>query len=330
MTDTGLPGRKHLLLFCSSFFSYPSLIKSAFERLGYDVTWVDDRASNATSYKTALRLFPRLTSRLSTAHFARQAEGIGRDVEHIVVIRGEGLSAEATRHLRQRFPDARMSLYLWDSVRNSPNPVRAANLYDAVYTFDPVDAEQFGWRHRPLFAVLGDTRAAPEAVEYDWSFVGTIHSDRYRVIKRMMRDRSRRSFVFGYFPTKLLYYAYALRNPSLVTEPSGRFSTESLPPEAAKRVTSVSKAVLDVEHPRQAGLTLRTIETLLSGRKLITTNRRILDSELYHPSRVYVVDRNAPQIPASFFNSPGVPLSDALRYRYSIDGWANEVLGNAN
>jgi hypothetical protein len=67
---------------------------------------------------------------------------------------------------------------------------------------------------------------------------------------------------------------------------------------------NLSAAVLDVEHPKQRGLTMRTIETLISEKKLITSNKNIINSNLYDCSRVNVINRDNPQLSNDFIDSP--------------------------
>ena len=81
-----------------------------------------------------------------------------------------------------------------------------------------------------------------------------------------------------------------------------------------------------VEHPRQRGLTMRTIETLMAGKKLVTTNEHILACNLYHPSRVHVISRFNPEIPTHFLEQSYLAISDALRSYYSCEGWVSELL----
>ncbi len=45
---------------------------------------------------------------------------------------------------------------------------------------------------------------------------------------------------------------------------------------------------------------MRTIETLLAGNKLLTTNQHLLDSDLYDASRAQIIDRNTPRIDHAF------------------------------
>jgi hypothetical protein len=95
--------------------------------------------------------------------------------------------------------------------------------------------------------------------------------------------------------------------------------------EVAHKVGS-SRAVLDVEHPRQRGLTMRTIETLFAGKKLVTTNEHILKSDLYNPSRIHLISRLNPSIPTEFLSKSFLIISEDLRKYYSCDGWAEELL----
>jgi hypothetical protein len=99
-----------------------------------------------------------------------------------------------------------------------------------------------------------------------------------------------------------------------------------MPAAEVAEIVRQSRAVLDVEHPRQRGFTMRTIETLLAGKKLVTTNKHIVGSDLYHPSRAHVISRRTPEIPAGFVEQPCDAIPDELRRRYSCEGWAAELL----
>src|SRR5262245_32652627 len=87
------PARGRLLLICSTFFSYHRRIADAFADIGYDIVWIDDRASNHVLYKGALRAFPKVIADLSTSFLeAKLASLDSEGIRHVVVVRGEGLS----------------------------------------------------------------------------------------------------------------------------------------------------------------------------------------------------------------------------------------------
>lgn len=320
----------HVLLVSPLTFSYHLAISETLRSLGYAVTWWDERASSATWYKIALRLFAARTVRWSERWFLSQLTKIEPgSISHVLVIKGEGLSKRVVLAMRDTFVSASMGLYLWDGVENVKGVSSILEAFDSVATFDPVDAKRFGWAYRPLFGRrVSAIKGIATAVQFDWCFIGTIHSDRHRVIHRLRQryGKHARTFVFAYFQSPLMLFIRCLADWTLWFAPRGTLSTQPLPAAEVAQIVQQSRAVLDVEHPRQRGLTMRTIETLLAGRKLVTTNKHILDSSLYDATRVHVIDRVKPDIPENFLAQPYLAIPDALRNYYSCEGWVSELL----
>lgn len=326
-----IPKNRLRVLLVSPFtFSYHIAICEALERLGFDPIWWDDKASRSTLYKIALRLLPGLTRRLTEATFFDRLSQLPNDsIEHILIIKGEGLNARVVQRLRASQPRAPLGLYLWDSVDNVKGVEEILHLVDVVASFDPVDAKENGWTYRPLFARNVALSAADQATkDFDWCFIGTIHSDRHKVITRLRRNSGgkARSFVFAYFQSKLVLRIRKLVDWTLWSAPAGTLSTTPMPAAEVASVIARSRAVLDVEHPKQRGLTMRTIETLLTGKKLITTNQHLLECDLYDPSRAQMIDRHAPRIDQAFLDEPVLPVSQVLHQRYTCEAWAAELL----
>jgi hypothetical protein len=322
----------HVLLIAPLYFSYHEAICRSLEQMGYRVTWWNDRVSSATWYKLALRVLPRPTRWLSQGHFLNRLSAASlADVTHVLVVKGEGLSVHVAAEMRRILANVPMGLYLWDSVDNVPGVSRIAVYFDSVSTFDPTDAKQFGWLYRPLFTRFPERTAAPAIAEYDWCFLGTLHSDRHRLIDRLRRasGQYRRVFVFCYSPSKAILWVRRLIDGTLRSAPPGTLSVTPMPAPEVQQIIERSRAVLDIEHPRQRGLTMRTIETLLAGRKIVTTNAHIVDSDLYDPSRVHVIRRDDPSIPQAFIDVEFLPVLPALRSRYSCEGWVTELMSNA-
>jgi hypothetical protein len=322
--------RGHVLLVSPLTFSYHLSISETLSSMGYAVTWWDDRASSATWYKLALRLFPAMMVRWSERSFLKRLHQLyPASITHVLVIKGEGLSRRVALKMRETLALASMGLYLWDGVENVKGVSKILTAFDSVATFDPVDAKTFGWTYRPLFARnISANKDIASPMKFDWCFVGTIYSDRHRVIHRL-RQRCgplSKNFVFGYFQSPWMLFIRRLLDWTLWLAPKGTLLTKPMSAADVAKVSECSRAVLDVEHPRQCGFTMRTIETLLAGKKLVTTNKHILDSDLYDPSRVCVINRTIPEIPVEFLDQPYLPVPDSLRSHYSCEGWAAELL----
>lgn len=320
----------HVLLVSPLTFSYHISISECLGSMGYAVTWWDDRASSATWFKLALRLFPALTLQWSDRFFLKKLSQLDATlISHVLVIKGEGLSRRVVYKIREYLSSASMGLYLWDSSENVKSVSKILTAFDSVATFDPTDAKTFGWTYRPLFwRNISFGEGVPAQTLFDWCFIGTIHSDRHSVIHRLRQGEGThvRNFVFSYFQSPLILLIRSLIDWTIWVAPSGTLSTKSLPADVVAQKVASSKAVLDVEHPRQRGLTMRTIETLMAGKKLITTNKLILNSNLYHPSRIQVICRNEPEIPSGFMEETFLSIPDTIRAYYSCQEWVSELL----
>jgi hypothetical protein len=87
-----------------------------------------------------------------------------------------------------------------------------------------------------------------------------------------------------------------------------------------------TRAVVDIEHEKQSGLTMRTIETLGAARKLATTNPHIARYDFYTPKNIAILDRRAPRIPDGFLNGEyDHALQSAVR-RHELSRWVSDVV----
>jgi hypothetical protein len=319
-----------ILVICAPFFLYHKIIIEELESRGHSIIWFSDRISENALYKLLLRCFPSIVAKLSSSSFERKFSILEVEfIRDVIVVKGEGLSSRVIKVLRKSIPKARFHFYLWDGIENVGGALKIAPLFDTVSTFDPEDAKRFGWRHRPLFANSAEEmlQVSVEPCAHDWVFIGSLHSDRYKILKCLVSNSSHLStFVYGFIPGKLAWWLRHLINWSLWRPGKIKISTIPLNLKTVRQIVDKARACVDIEHPKQRGLTMRTIETLMSCRKLITTNSRIRDTDLFDESRVCIIDRNAPVIPENFLNTPFLPLDSSVRERYSIRGWVNEIL----
>ena len=87
-----------------------------------------------------------------------------------------------------------------------------------------------------------------------------------------------------------------------------------------------SRIIVDMQHPNQTGLTLRTMEALGSKKKLITTNPDIVNYDFFDPQNILVVDRKKPDISEHFFRTTYSPIPKNIYEKYSVDSWLDQIL----
>jgi glycosyltransferase involved in cell wall biosynthesis len=122
-----------------------------------------------------------------------------------------------------------------------------------------------------------------------------------------------------------LYWGRRVFTDALAGSQRSEFSFEPTSKAAVQKIFFESKAVVDVEHPKQRGLTMRTIETIGSGTKLVTTNAAVRDYDFYDPSNVCIVDRTNPVVDQAFLDAPYAALPPAVYNRYRLSQWLRDV-----
>ena len=319
------------LLIGGGFFGYAKEIAATLERRDRKVRWFEDRPAVDNLTKVLVRLAPALVSANAEAYFDSIIEAVrSQPIRDVLVIKGESLSPAAIRRLRHALPQARFTLYFWDSYRNMPaNSVEKVSLFDKAFSFDPLDAAADSrLSYRPLFFLDEYAHLPQVAHDIDVLFFGTVHTDRYRVLKRLERvlPANLRFEKVLYFPSTAVYRARRVFAPAFWRARRDEFVFRPLGKGEIQALIGRARIVVDVERSIQAGLTMRTVEMLGAGKKLITTNPQALLADFFDPSNVAVIDRLRPALPAGFLSAPYVVQPAERLQRYSLSGWLDEVL----
>ena len=323
---------KSILFFGPETFSYEKEIVGALSILGASVVYRSDKPDNSLLTKGLLRLFPKLLWRYADWVFGKWLRQFGPELCDLVfVVKGEGLSPEFLETLKLRYPSASFIFYLWDSLENVRFSEKKFPKFDQVFSFDPNDCSNNpGLRYRPLFFLEKYFNPAPSQGQGCF-FVGTLNGDRPAVLARLNRAMPA-GFNFDYWlfvRSSLELQLRKILDSQLRSLDQKRLLLVSMTSSVVTQKFQQSAAILDIEHPNQVGLTMRTFEVLASGKKLITTNISVLKHDFYDPSRIYLIDRLNPRLDIRFFETPATPLPADFYAKYSLSGWILEVLSPA-
>lgn len=320
---------KHVLFVAPRFFGYENDILSEMTARGAIVDWLADRPFDTPLMTAITRFRKELLMPTISRLYRRKLSEFGRSrYDVIFVLNGQTLPREFLIQLRSDYPDAKFVLYMWDSIENRSSVAGNLDLFDECSSFDPKAVERFGMTLRPLFFSKGFEKEPQPDFKQHISFVGTAHTDRYKLVTAVdaQLPRSLSKYWYLYLQANWVYWSYKFTNQDFRNAPMSAFRFDPLSRSAVLDIFHSSFAVLDIEHPRQTGLTMRTFETLGSSKKLVTTNSGVRDYEFYHPQNVHILDRAAPNIPALFFDTPYMPVSSEIYRRYSLAGWLDDLL----
>lgn len=319
-----------MLVIGASFFGYVSRLIAALEARGRRPVWFEDRPGIDTFSKFVVRVAPKLLEGRISAHVGDIIEQVRQHpIKDVLVIKGEAISTEHVQAMRRLFPDAKFTLYLWDSYGNMPPNTKAkVSSFDAAYSFDPRDVDSDKrLSYRPLFYLPEFTALDPVETDIDLLFLGTVHSDRFEVTERLARSLPPeiRFERVCYFPSKKLFYVKRTFRPGYWRSRIEDFVFTPIPRAKVLNYLARARAVLDIERAVQTGYTMRTIEAFGASKKLATTNPAIVQADFHHDGNQIVLDRVRPRIPAEFLQTEYRPVSDVAVRRYSLDSFLSDL-----
>lgn len=323
---------KKILFFAPAFFGYEDKIVKKMEAMGAAVDMYNVRSVTSATERALLKIVPKIFNSKNQKYYEKIIkENEGKKYDYILVVKCDMTPENILERFRKEYPNAKMCLYLWDSIDNIPGVLGKFKYFDTLHSFDMEDCKKYSeLKFRPLFYADEFSKELDVGIQkYDVSFVGTIHSDRYAVLKKireMTIEKGLKSFWFCYLQSKFIFYFYRFTKKEFAKTKISDFDFEKIDSKEIAKIISQSKIVLDIQHPRQTGLTIRTIEMLGMNKKLITTNTSIINYDFYNPKNIQVVDRKNVVIDSSFLDTKYEPLDIEVYNKYSLHSWVLEVL----
>lgn len=316
------PLMARILFIGIDFYDYASRISAALERLGHTVDFhaIEDRGFTA---KSAKKLAPGAYEKRRAAYHDRLIEqSAGTPYDIVLFIQVHQIRHAALEALRALHPKAHFVLYNWDSLTTHDFRPWMRH-FDHVATFDPDDARSIGVTYLPLFAIPRFFEIDPaQPPQQDLYFVGAIGSmNRFDALARLHRfcESAGLSTRFHLVCSPVVRFQLWRAGKSLPG-----VTGESIGFEAIVDMLAASRATFDFANHKQSGYTMRLIENMCAGRKIITENPRIVQEPFYRPDRFLLVDGHNFDAVPEFLGTP--ITSDFDGEAFHIDNWARQLI----
>lgn len=323
---------KKVLLIAAKLFNYEKEIHAELENQGFEVTRYDQRPSNNFLTKALIRLNIKLLIQKKIDNYYEQ---ILKETAHIAydylfLISPEAINTQILQKIKDKNPKAKVFIYMWDSIKNKKQALSLLPLADRFFTFDSTDiAINNKIKFLPLF-YISDYGKIPQQKEYlyDIAFIGTIHSDRYRIVKEIKKiaiENGLSVYTYFYSPSRLLFWIKKLFTKDFRFIKEEDISYIPLNKQDILEVIKDTKAMIDIEHPSQNGLTMRSIEMLGARRKLITTNQNIKDYNFYNSNNISIVSRDKISLDINFIKQGFFNVDNRVYNEYSLETWIKKI-----
>lgn len=327
---------KRLLLIAPLFFGYYKEILKEAENMGMEADYICDAPSNTNLSKAVARINKSFIKGATRKYFEKDVypKVCGKHYDYVLLVAGMTFAflPDMVRKLRKCQKKARFIMYQWDSEKNLPYSTHIHAFFDDIYTFDRIDSENNSrYKFLPLFYTRLYEKAGAEAnekAEYDCSYVGTAHPQKYKDINDISEAVKRKlpkQFIYHYMPSRLKYVFHKFTAPEYKGAAFSEFEHEKLPGEKMLRIFEQSDCILDAPQKDQTGLTIRTIECLGAKKKLITTNADIVNYDFYNKNNILVYDGEINE-KSPFFTTDYKELPDEIYRKYSLRSWLDTML----
>ncbi|MFD2601210.1 hypothetical protein [Flavobacterium suzhouense] len=307
-----------ILLIAPAYFGYYKMIMSVLEQQGYTVDFLEDKNSGLfyTICTKSYSLLKKYKERYQKEVLSK-LDSVNYDC--LLVIGGKTPNLDFWKHISESYTFKKI-LYQWDSFKNFD--YRAMIPYfDVVKTFDSQDAKELNIGYLPLFYKKPDKSDVVQ--DLDFVFIGIWHSNRIEILNEIAKYADAKGLKYHFRVFHPWYIHFYMVHLKKTLQASVFFTSKTIPLGETVKYYKRAKCIVDINHPWQSGLTMRTIETIGNGKKLLTTNSYIKSEPFYDPKMIQVIDRENVTIDTSFFDFD-VKYKDVERLE--ISNWVKELL----
>ncbi|HVZ98665.1 MAG TPA: hypothetical protein VG847_17405 [Chitinophagaceae bacterium] len=322
---------KKILYIGAASFDYDQLFVKKLKYLGGIVTCYDLNKIYPDTFAT------KITTKITTKSRQDYEQEFYRRVlsqrgyDYVLVRQGYQLTEDFIRQLKDHNHSARFINFHWDSLRPGFDYLYITKYFDKIFSFDSRDCITHPFiNYLPLFYIdeYGEFRKSHndnfKPKKNDLVFIGSWRNlERYNLIKKTENLCKENQMRFYYY----LYYSFLSRYYSIK---KGVYPKEArskkLSHKDILKMLATTNTVIDFPSSFQTGLTIRTFETLGSGKKLITTNKHIIKEPFYNPEYIQVIDLDNFTLDVDFIkNVPRTSIDNEIE-DYSITNYIYKLL----
>ncbi|MGL5982039.1 MAG: hypothetical protein ACRCZR_01835 [Cetobacterium sp.] len=319
---------KKILMLAPFFFEYEKRIKEELENQGYFVSLYNDYTTYVEKYNfiekfsmKILRQKKKIKNQRKMEYFERILKKESQNYYDIIfVIKGSVIPEFFLKEMKNINEKAEWIAYEWDDISNCKDFLNNRDYFDKIYSYSLEDSKKYNFIYRPFFySQKRDTILK----KYDLSFIGTLHSDRGDLLQLIINKIKTIDIKFycKIFIERERYF----RKRLWLKSTKNLYITQGIPYNEVMNIFSNSKAILEIQHPRQKTITTRSIEALGTKTKVITTVQNIKKYDFYNEDNYLIINRENLEFSKEWLNKPYKDIDDDILKYYSLKTWVGEI-----
>lgn len=222
----------------------------------------------------------------------------------VVIIFASALTVNFAKYIRKK-TNIRIIYWYWNKVNKKTLPETLPD-YVEKWTFNPEDSTKYNMKLNIQY-YSAQKKIAISKPPIDVFFLGheSGRKEKIQLIKEVC-DRKNISNNFIVIPDGEEGISY----------------TENL------QYINACKAIVEINQKEQSGYTLRAMEALFWGKKLITDNKRIMQEPFYTPDNIFVIGVDELEKIVDFLNIPFDRNVEKYKADFGVNSWFERFFYN--
>lgn len=229
----------------------------------------------------------------------------------IIIIEALKGKRNVIEYLVESFPDSRIVLWYWNTVNEytiDPNDDICKKC--ELWSFDEQDCKKYGMYYNSQYYNKKINVNKNMNIVNDIYFIGQ-DKGRYAQIK-LYEEK------FKNLGLRTQFHVTADRNKAKNKNIKYK---KGIPYIKVVEEISKSRAILDIPIDNQVGLTLRPLEAIFFSKKLITTNRDIINYPFYSHKNVFILGKDKLENLINFLNGGYQEINKNIIDYYDFESW---------
>lgn len=247
-----------------------------------------------------------------------------KEIDYFIIMGNVEFSDYFFEEFLKKFPQIKIVLFLWDKLEYSAWKEREGYFYK-IFSYDRIDSIKNNFIFRPTFFIDECLENIPQSKENDLYYIGLFREiKRYQYldeISNYLIKNGLKPYLKLYAKKKWLKELPKNYNKKVIMNKKISY-LENI--EIAKN----SKVILDIKYKNQDGMSLRVFEALGMNAKIITDNKDIINYDFYNEKNIKIIENieEIEKIDPKFFEEEPERIPENIKYRYSIDGFIDDIL----
>lgn len=290
-----------------------------FDKDAYFFPYIDSEENNVievlkknTNFWKAMRIVPFISKCAFNRNLKKKAQKANK-----IIIFDSAYTTSLGRYLKRY--KAINKVYCWNPIGMQKNSkldcrIETAKKYAQVYSFDLNDCQKYQLNFSPMIYTrrINDSELP---CDYNIFFLGAgknrvVALD--KIIRGLLSNVSKCKFI-------IIGERGDCQNNSI------EFSEKRYSYEEYLWLLKKSKILLDIPQEGQRGNTIRVTESLFYKKKLITTNKEIVNCDFYNPNNIFVIGVSPPSSFEKFVNTEYTDIEDAILDKYDFEKWVEMI-----